>query len=67
MSGRIVTFLLLLALAVSCDRGPVYLTVTPDVIEKGDTARKTLLVYMMAENSLNNFAALDVDLYAAEA
>lgn len=61
MSGRIVTFLLLLALAVSCDRGPVYLTVTPDVIEKGDTARKTLLVYMMAENSLNNFAALDVE------
>jgi hypothetical protein len=35
--------------------------VKPDVVEKGDTARKTLLVYMMAENSLNNFASLDVD------
>ena len=52
---------LMLALFVSCDNDPVCLKVKPDVVEKGDTARKTLLVYMMAENSLNNFASLDVD------
>ena len=51
----------LLLLLVSCDNEPEQPRVQPDVIEKGDTARRTLLVYMMAENSLNNFAALDVD------
>ena len=51
-----------LLLLMSCNELlPADLPATPDVIEKGDTARKTLLVYMMAENSLNNYAALDVD------
>ena len=53
--------LLLSFLFVSCGELPADLPADPDVIEKGDTARKTLLVYMMAENSLNNYAALDVD------
>lgn len=44
----------------SCSREPISLTVKPDVVAKGDTARRTLLVYMMAENNLNGFAALDV-------
>lgn len=54
-------FLLLLMLLVSCSHDPVSLKVKPDVIEKGDTARKTLLVYMMAENSLSNYASYDVE------
>ncbi len=58
--GVVACFVLLLLL-VSCDNEPEQPRVQPDVIEKGDTARRTLLVYMMAENSLNNFAALDVD------
>ena len=59
MSGKAGTvLLLLLTLLVSCCRGP---EVKPDVVEKGCTARKTLLVYMMAENSLNYYASLDVD------
>ena len=59
MSGKAGTvLLLLLALLVSCCRGP---EVKPDVVGKGCTARKTLLVYMMAENSLNYYASLDVD------
>ncbi len=33
----------------------------PDVIEKGDSAQRTLLVYMVAENSLNRFAEEDVE------
>ena len=32
----------------------------PDVIEQGDTARNTLLVYMMAENTLSGFAGYDL-------
>ena len=52
---------MLLPLFVSCDNESESLRVEPDVVEKGDTARRTLLVYMMAENSLNNYAALDVD------
>ncbi len=62
MSGRrwSILFLLLMAL-VSCNNDPIYLRVKPDVIGKGETARKTLLVYMIAENSLNNYASLDVD------
>ena len=59
MSGKAGTvLLLLLTLLVSCCRGP---EVKPDVVGKGCTARKTLLVYMMAENSLNDYASLDVD------
>ena len=58
--GVVACFVLLLLL-VSCDNEPEQPRVQPDVIEKGDTARRTLLVYMMAENSLNNFAVLDVD------
>ncbi len=58
--GVAACFVLLLSL-VSCDNEPENADVRPDVVEKGDTARRTLLVYMMAENSLNNYAALDVD------
>lgn len=62
MLGRVGTALaLLLMLLASCSSDPVPLKVTPDVVEKGDTARTTLLVYMAAENSLADFAALDVD------
>lgn len=62
MFGRVGTFLLLLFVAlVSCNNDPVYLKVKPDVVPKGETARKTLVVYMMAENSLNNYASLDVN------
>ena len=53
--------LLILAVLVACDRDPVILKVVPDVVAKGDTARKTLLVYMMAENSLYDYAELDVN------
>lgn len=55
-----VAFALLLIFLVSCDKDPVYLKVTPVTVEKGDTARRTLLVYMMAENSLANYASLDI-------
>lgn len=59
--NRVGTWLLLLSvLLASCDKDPVVLKVKPDVVEKGDTARRTLLVYMMAENSLNDYAASDV-------
>lgn len=61
MLGRVGTALaLLLMLLASCSSDPVPLKVTSDVVEKGDTARTTLLVYMVAENSLADFAALDV-------
>ena len=46
---------------VSCDSEQASPGVLPDVIEKGDTARSTLLVYMMAENSLSSYAANDVN------
>lgn len=52
--------LFLLIFLASCDADPVSLKVTPVVVEKGDTARRTLLVYMMAENSLANYASLDI-------
>lgn len=59
--SRVVACLLLLSVLLgSCNREPVALKVKPDVVEKGDTARRTLLVYMMAENSLNDFATSDV-------
>ncbi len=32
-----------------------------DVLERGDTASRTVLVYMMAENNLSYFAGLDLD------
>ena len=61
MSGfRFYILFLLSALFSSCVKEKVILPVKPDVIAKGDTARKTLLVYMMAENSLNNYAAKDI-------
>ncbi len=53
--------LLLLMLVSSCSRETISIPVRPDVIAKGDTARRTLLVYMMAENSLSSYASLDVD------
>lgn len=56
-----VAALLLLVLFVSCEGEPVQPDALPDVIEKGDTARRTLLVYMMAENTLSQYAGLDVD------
>ena len=62
MLGRAgAVFLLLLAMFASCESDPEVVHVKPDGIQQGDTARKTLLVYMMAENSLNNYAALDED------
>ena len=61
MAGRVASAVMLaFMLLLSCSSEPVMLKVGPDVIEKGDTARKTLLVYMMAENSLYNYASLDV-------
>lgn len=61
MMGRVGMLLLFLSMMLaSCNKESEHLKVVPDVIKKGDTARKTLLVYMMAENSLDNFAALDV-------
>ena len=56
-----VAALLLIVLFVSCEGEPVQPDALPDVIEKGDTARRTLLVYMMAENTLSQYAGLDVD------
>lgn len=35
-------------LLASCSSEPVVSGVTPDVVEKGDTARRTLLIYIMA-------------------
>lgn len=59
--SRVGAWLLLLSVLLgSCNKEPVVLKVKPDVVEKGDTARKTLLVYMMAENSLSGYAASDV-------
>lgn len=52
--------LLFLSSLFSCSRENVDMPVKPNVVEKGDTARKTLLVYIMAENSLNDFAAVDI-------
>ncbi len=53
--------LFLPALFFSCSNGNEERAVRPDVVEKGEMARKTLLVYMMAENSLANYATLDVN------
>ena len=62
MVDRVKTLLLfLVVLLSSCNDDPVTLKVRPDVVGKGETARKTLLVYMMAENSLSNYASYDVD------
>ena len=60
MPGRIGAFVFFLLMTLVSCNDPVFLRVKPDVVEKGDTARKTLVVYMMAENSLNNYASLDV-------
>lgn len=62
MVGRVeCALLVLLMIFASCSNEPHGLKVTPDVIEKGDTARNTLLVYILAENSLDGYAALDVE------
>lgn len=63
MSFRLgfISLLLFVVSFVSCDSEPASPGVLPDVIEKGDTARSTLLVYMMAENSLSSYAANDVN------
>lgn len=60
MPGRVEAFVFFLLMTLVSCNDPVFLRVKPDVVEKGDTARKTLVVYMMAENSLNNYASLDV-------
>ncbi len=60
MVRRVGVIFLLLVMLVSCDRTPMPSPVKPDVIEKGDTARRTLLVYMMAENSLNGYTSSDI-------
>ena len=60
MPGRVGAFVFFLLMTLVSCNDPVFLRVKPDVVEKGDTARKTLVVYMMAENSLNNYASLDV-------
>ena len=60
MGKRCVLLLWVLVLLISCNSEPDVLKVKPDVVGKGEKARKTLLVYMMAENSLDNFASLDV-------
>lgn len=59
--------LAVLMLLTSCSNEPVRLNVVPDVVEKGDTARRTLLVYMMAENSLDKHAGYDLEEIAAVA
>ena len=53
-------FTFLLFLVAACSSDPAMPKVGPDVIEKGDTAQRTLVVYMIAENSLSNYASLDV-------
>ena len=60
MPGRVGTFVFFLLMTLVSCNDPVFLRVKPDVVEKGDTARRTLVVYMMAENTLNNYASLDV-------
>ena len=60
MYRQVGMFLLLLVVFVSCGRNPLPSPAKPDVIAKGDTARRTLLVYMMAENSLTDYALTDV-------
>lgn len=45
----------------SCDNAPGGYKVVPDTPEKGETAQRTLLVYMMAENSLYKHAGYDID------
>lgn len=54
-----IIFFSLLALC-SCREDVTGKIVGRDGVERGDTATRTLLVYMMAENSLNNFASADV-------
>ena len=44
----------------SCSDSNSGYKVLPDVADKGVTARKTLLIYMMAENSLSDYATSDV-------
>lgn len=34
---------------------------TPQILQEGDSARSTLLVYMMAENNLDRFSQYDID------
>lgn len=51
---------LFLCLSFSCSDGLSGRVVKPDVVEKGDTAYRTLLIYMVAENSLHNYAAYDI-------
>ena len=52
--------LLSLLLHISCSDGATALVVKPDTVEKGDTANRTVLVYMAAENSLKDYARYDL-------
>ena len=71
MSGKVcflLSMLFLSFLQCSCSGDGISgKVVKPDVVEKGDTARRTLLVYMMAENSLDNYAGYDLEEIAAAA
>lgn len=58
--GSFIFSLLVLFTQASCSDAVSGHVVKPDAPEKGDTARRTLLVYMMAENSLSDYAAMDV-------
>lgn len=63
MFGRFLRFFSLLLFTfqfLSCDDGVSGSIVKPNVVEKGDTASRTLIVYMMAENSLSNYAGYDL-------
>lgn len=51
---------LFLGLLFSCSNGSPGRVVRPDVVEKGDTAYRTLLIYMAAENSLDDYAGYDI-------
>ncbi|MBR5593834.1 MAG: hypothetical protein IKW46_07160 [Bacteroidaceae bacterium] len=55
---RVGVFLLLVL--VSCEKETMTAGGTTGTGQEGDTVRKTLLVYMMAENTLNDFAKSDV-------
>lgn len=60
----------LLFLQASCSDDVSGGVVKPDVVERGDTARRTVLVYMVAENSLKDYARYDIaeiNIAAAEA
>ena len=58
---KVLVLFLLLLCVLSCSDSGSGSRVVPDVVGKGEKADKTLLIYMMAENSLNNYAGYDVE------